>query len=82
MDINDADARVTQFCSEFFNRLNAVGYEKLRTENPEQTVKLMMLYAYSGNLKEEMQKFIDLNKPICKDVKTLFARRSIEAASC
>lgn len=46
MNINDAEARVTQFCSEFFNRLNAVGYGKFRTENPEQTVKLMRQSVY------------------------------------
>lgn len=42
ININDAEARVTQFCSAFFNRLNAVGYGKFRTENPEQIVKLMI----------------------------------------
>lgn len=74
MYISDADARVTKFCSDFFNRLNA--------KNPEQTVKLMMQYVYRAKLKENMQKCIELNKPIRKDVKKFIARLSVEAASC
>lgn len=31
--INDADARFTLFCYEVFNRLDAVGYGKFKTEN-------------------------------------------------
>lgn len=64
MHVNDSDAWVTQFCSEFSNRLNAVGYGKFGTENTEQTVKLMMQNIYPTTLKEGMQKCIDLNKPI------------------
>lgn len=82
MNINNADVRITQFCCEFFNRLNAVGYEKFRKENPKQTVKLTMKYVYPTKSKEKMQKYTDLNKPIRKNVKNFIAQLSIEATNC
>lgn len=30
MHVNDAEARVTLYCSQFFNRLNGIGYGKFR----------------------------------------------------
>lgn len=81
-NINDMDPRATQFCSECSNRLNAVDYGKSRTQNPEQSVKLLMQYVYPDKLKEETKKCTDLNRPIRRDVKTFIARLSVEAASC
>ena len=73
MHISDPEARITQYCAEFFNRLNGVGYGKFRSENPEQTIKLLMQFVYPRNLKDEMQKCLDLNKPLRNNVRRFIA---------
>lgn len=73
MNINDADSRITQSCSEIFNRLDALGYREFRKKNLKRTVKLMIQYAHHTNFKEAMQICMDLNKPIRKNVKIFIA---------
>lgn len=80
MSMNNSDACVIQFHFGFISRLNAVGYGNFRTKNPEQTVKLMMQYVYPAKFKEEMQKSIDINKPLQKNVKKFIERILTEVA--
>lgn len=82
IQINDVNARTTQFCSELFNRPNAVGYGKFKAENSEQNVELMTQQVYSSQQKESMQRCIDLNNPLRKKVRNFIARLSTEADSC
>lgn len=59
MLINDTDAPVTQFCSESFNRISAVGCRQFRTKNPEQTVNLMMQYVCPFKLKNRFKSVLN-----------------------
>lgn len=58
---SNAEARVAQYCSDFFTRLNGVGYAKFRKEDFEQAVSILMKNVYSLSFKDEMIKCTDID---------------------
>jgi len=81
MKIVDADVRIMHYFSDFFERLESVGYGSFRTENPEQTVKLLISRLQPAALKHEMRKQIQFDKTLEKDVQKFAQVLIIEAVN-
>lgn len=64
MGITDPEARITQYCSKFFNRLASVGYAEFRKKNPERIGAPLMKSVHPVTLKIEIKRSIDMKKPL------------------
>lgn len=66
IDINDAEARISQYCAEFFkcSKRGGYGYTVFRSENPEQEGKPPLKDVSSTHLKEEIQSFTKKNSKV------------------
>lgn len=59
MEIADPGARVMEFVSDFFERLDAVGYGDFKVKNPKKTVKLLQERLYPPGLKDAMLQHLE-----------------------
>lgn len=55
MHISDSEARMLEYCSLFFERLEAVGYDNFKENNPKKTVKLLTSRLFPKRFRETMQ---------------------------
>lgn len=77
MYISNADARITQFCSDFFERLEGVGCCGFRIDNPEKTVSLLLPRVAPTALKRQMRKRVSQDETLETNV-----RNFIKALPC
>lgn len=82
MHIANADARVTHFCADFFERLESVGCGSFRDQNPKKAVRLLCHRIQPANLKREMFKRISYDINLEKNLKTFIATLTREAINC
>ena len=68
MNIADPEARVLEYCNEYFLRLEAVGFDDFKYENPNKTAKLLQSKLYRKQFKDVMKKILDYSEPLGKDV--------------
>lgn len=80
--IRDARARITSYCAEFFERLEAVGYENFREDNPKQTAKLILQRIQPAALKQKMFQRMNYDQSLEKSVPKLISKLQQEAISC
>lgn len=80
--ILNADARVTHFCSEFFDRLETVGCGYFREENPKKCVNLLIQRLQPAVLKREIRKRVSYDEGLEKDLKKFISALSREAINC
>ena len=82
MHIADPASRVTQYCREFFECLEAVGCDSFLTKNPKKTVKLLISQLYPKKLKTEMKRRLDYNENLKYDVRGFIRRLKEQAQGC
>lgn len=82
MKISDPDARITHYCSDFFERLKSVGCASFRKDNPQKTIKLLMSRLQPAALKREMQERLDFDVNLNGNVKRFIKTLVKEAISC
>lgn len=82
MEVHDPNARITEYCAEVFKRLDGIGYPKFKSDNPKQTVELLMRRIYPHPLKTEMTKILSVNEQLKKDVKQFINKLCAEATNC
>ncbi len=59
IEIADQKARMFQFCSDIFPRLDGVGYGDFKTKHPEKTIKMIQSHLYSQHLKDAMAQHLE-----------------------
>lgn len=64
MNIARAEFLITSYSSEFFNRLDTVGFSDFKTGSQNQTKNLLMKRVYPKRLKEEMYRYLILNESL------------------
>lgn len=82
MYISDPDARVTQVCADFFERMESIGFGDYRIDNPESTMDLMMQKLIPKILQQAMKRCISYDKKLQEDVKTFSKVLKLEAMAC
>ena len=70
MHITNPKARVSQYCNEFLERLDAVGYGAFKTKNPKKTIELLASKVYPTKLKNEMKRRLEYNENLRTDLKS------------
>ena len=80
--IADADARITQYCADFFERLESVGCSTFRDENPKKTVSLLLHHLQPATLKREMRRRVSYDENLEKNLKRFITTLSREAVNC
>lgn len=66
----------------FFNCLNGAGYSRFTSGSLEQTITLLMSHLYPTNLKAEIHKRPNMNKPLRKDIRKFIAKLTPESVQC
>ena len=82
MEIVDPEARITQYCCNFFYRLESIGCIDFRTDNPKKTVQLLLQRIQTPALRSEMKKRIQFDVSLEKNVKSFIRILTAEARSC
>lgn len=80
--IGNAEARITHFCADLFERLEAIGCGSFRETNPKKTVSLMINRIQPHKLKREMRKRISYDEGLERDVKKFITILIQEASNC
>lgn len=81
-NIDDVDARVTSYCSDFLERLDRVGCRDLVESNAKQAVHLLLRRVQPTALKNELQRQTRYDKQMEKDVQYFITRLTEEAQAC
>lgn len=79
--IADPEARILEFASSFFERLESIGYDDFKEDNPKKTVKLLQEKLYPRKLKTVMQKALDYQESLQSDVSGYVRLLCSEAAA-
>lgn len=66
--IGDPDAEMLEYSNVFFRRLESVGYENFKDENPKMTVKLLQKHVYPRRFTDAMQKSLEYQETLSKDL--------------
>ena len=82
MHIVNADARITQFCADLFERLESVGCGEFREDNPKKTINLLLSRLQPAALKREMRRRISYDESLEKNLKKFIKILSREAVNC
>ena len=69
MRIADADARISTFACDFFNRLAAFGYGLFRDKNVKVTIKLLLQRVEPPQLRTEMSRRLKYDESLERDLK-------------
>ena len=56
MEIADADARITTYCADFFERLESIGCGDFREQNPKKTIRLLRSRVQPQAIKRELRR--------------------------
>ncbi|MEM1369510.1 MAG: hypothetical protein AAGG02_16175 [Cyanobacteria bacterium P01_H01_bin.15] len=80
--IKDPAARITQYCADSFERLEAIGYGDFRDTNSKFTVKLMLRKFSPKVLKQEMTRRVQYDDYLEKNVKLFVKTLVQEAVKC
>lgn len=80
--ITDADARITTYCAEFFERLESVGCGSIPEDNPKKTVRLLCSRLEPPILKKEMRKRLEYDESLEKKVRNFIKVLRQEAINC
>ena len=80
--IIDPDARVTTYCSNFFERLDSVGCGNFKIDNPKHTVSLMLRRVKPYALRDEMRRRLKFDESLEKDVRKFIRVLITEAQAC
>lgn len=82
VEVSNAAARITSYCAQFFERLEAVGYEDFRDENPKQTIHLLLQRVQPSALKSKMLQKVKYDPALEKSVPKFIAKLKFEAIAC
>ena len=82
MSIADPEARIMEYCNDFFTRLEWIGYEDFNTENPKKTVLLLQERLFPKTLKNVMQHALEYQEALQKDVVAYVQVLCAEARAC
>lgn len=80
--VADAEARITTYCSMFFDKLESVGYGEFKSDNSKQTISLLTRHLQPPALKAEMQKRVKYEPELEKNVKRYIKLLRSEAKAC
>ena len=79
MHIADADARITHYRADFFERLESVGYGDFCDENPKKCMNLLIQHLSPAALNREMRKRISYDEGLEKKLKNFISFLSRKA---
>lgn len=82
VNIRDSAARITTYCADVFERLDAIGYEDFKTENPKHTIKILLDRIKPPALKSAMFERIKVEAGLEKNVRLFIARLKEDAKAC
>lgn len=82
MRISNPEARVMQYCNDFFKRLESVGCASFRKRHPKKTVQILCSRLYPHKLRAEMKRRIDYNEQLIFDVKGFIRFAKEQAVRC
>lgn len=82
VDICDARARITSYCAIFFERLEGVGYDDFREDNPKQTINLLLQKVQPAALKQKMFLKLKYDRSLEKSVPSFISKLKNEAIAC
>ena len=82
LGISDPEARITQYCSSFFNKRDAIGYGSFKTANSKQTVDLLMQSVPPQALKIEKRKCMNMNDAIRNDLRQFMQKLTVGVCNC
>ena len=82
MKIHDADARITTYCADFFERLDSVGCSSFPEDNPKKSIRLLCAHLEPVALKKEMRKRVEFDTSLEKSVKGFIKLLTQEAINC
>ena len=68
MSIADPEARMMEYCNDFFTQLESVGYENFKDDNPKKTIQLLQEKWFPKALKSVMQQALEYQETLRKDV--------------
>ena len=68
MSIADPEARMMEYCNDFFTRLEFVRYENFKDDNSKKTVQLLQEKLFPKSLKSVMQQALEYQETLRKDV--------------
>ena len=80
--IANADARITHYCADFFERLESVGCGDFREENPKKAISLLLGHLQPAVLKREMRRRLSYDEVLEKNLKKFIKVLSREAINC
>lgn len=69
MRMADPEARILEFVTDFFSRLEGVGYGDFKDENQEKTIKLLQERLYPPQLKRAMANHLEYQTALKKKLK-------------
>ncbi len=69
MKIANPKARMLEYCNDMFARLESVGYDTFKEENPKMMVKLLQKHLFPAHFKETMQTMLDYQESLESDLK-------------
>ena len=82
MEIADADARITTYCADFFERLESIGCGDFREQNPKKTIRLLMSRVQPQALMRELRRRVEFDKSLEENVKKFIRVLVQEAVNC
>ena len=82
MEIADANARITTYCADFFERLEIIGCGDFREQNPKKTIRLLMSRVQPQALKRELRHRVEFDKSPEENVKKFIRVLVQEAVNC
>ncbi len=81
-NIVDPYARITHYCSDFFERLEGIGCGEFRNKNPKQTSVLLLRKVKPFGIKDKMNRRIQFDESRATDIPRLIEQLSEEAKAC
>ncbi len=82
MKIADADALITTYCADFFERLESIGCGDFREQNSKKTVRLLMSRVQPPALKNELRHRVEFDESLENNVKKFIRVLVQEAVNC
>ena len=80
--IVDPSTRITTYCADVFERLEAVGYGEFKTANSKHTIRILLKIVRPVALKTSMEQRLQDETGLDKDVRLFIKRLRADAQAC